>query len=182
MKASLESLGQLRLQGLLLLLVVFLIGGLAGAAFERSRTARMIPPAEIGRGAPPGWREQLRLTQEQEARIHEILESGRPRSDAILQRFLPSLRAVTDSMRAEVRNVLTPEQQRIFDQMQSPLGPPIHDGRPPLGAPPPGDRLEGGPPPGGPRPGDHPPDGPRPGNPPPPGAGGRLHDQAPGTR
>jgi hypothetical protein len=173
MKASLESLGRLRLQGILLLGVVFVIGGLAGAAFERSRRAREIPPVEIGRGAPPGWREQLHLTDEQEARIRQILESGRPRSDAILERLLPSLRAVTDSIRVEVRNVLTPEQLKIFDEMQPPLGPPLNVGHPPLGGPPQGDHPMGGPPPGGPHHGAPPPGGPPPGGPPPHGADGR---------
>jgi hypothetical protein len=161
MNAPLESLGRVRLQGILLLAGVFVIGALAGAAVERAREARPGPPPPRERGAPEAWREQLRLTDEQDRRIHEILESNRPRADAVLDQFLPRLRAVTDSIRFEVRAVLTPEQQLEFDRMQPPLGPPMRD-MPPPGGPPRHGRPPGGPPPGGPPPGGHPPGAGRP--------------------
>jgi len=144
MNSSLESLGRLRLQGILLLTGVFLIGALAGAAFERARVGHPfhepLPPQ--GSGLPPGLRDALGLTEDQETRIRVILETGRPRTDSVMNEFLPRLRAVTDSIRAEVRTLLTPEQQEIFDSRQPPLGPPPHGMPPPRDAPPP-------PPPGG---------------------------------
>jgi Spy/CpxP family protein refolding chaperone len=162
MNAHLESLGRVKLQGFLLLAVVFVIGAFAGAAFERAREARPGAPPPAGEGVPPAWREQLRLTADQDRQIHEILEKNRPRADAVLDQFLPRLRAMTDSVRAEVRTVLTPEQQELFDRLQPPIGPPLRDGRPPLGEPPPGEHPPGGPPPhGGPSQGGRPPGGPR---------------------
>jgi hypothetical protein len=154
MNVHLESLGRVKLQGLLLLAVVFLIGAFAGTAFERIREARPGPLPPGGRGIPPVWQEQLRLTADQDRQIHEILEKNHPRADAILEQFLPRLRTVTDSIRAEVRTVLTPDQQEMFDRLQPPLEPPPRDGRPPFGGPPPG-----GPPPGGPPPHGRPPQG-----------------------
>ena len=163
MNAHLESLGRVKLQGVVLLAVVFLIGALAGAAFERAREARPGFPPPLGQGIPPAWRQQLRLTDDQDRQIHEILERNRPRADAILEQFLPRLRIVTDSVRAEVRTVLTPDQQEMFDRLQPPLEPPpLRDARPPLGGPPPGGPPPGGPPLGGPPAGGLPPGGPPP--------------------
>jgi Spy/CpxP family protein refolding chaperone len=172
MNAHLESLGRVKLQGVLLLAVVFGIGAFAGAAFERAREARPGPPPRAGQGVPPAWRQQLRLTDDQDRQIREILEKNRSRADAILEQFLPRLRVVTDSVRAEVRTVLTPDQQEMFDRLQPPLGPPLREGRPPFegpppdgphpGGPPPGGHPPGGPPPGGLPPGGHPPGGPPP--------------------
>jgi hypothetical protein len=171
-----ESLGRVRLQGTLLLAVVFVIGGLTGAALERSRAVRPGPPPPVGQGLPPGWRQELSLSDEQDRRIHEIFENNRPRTDAILDEFLPRLRGVADSVRVMVRMVLTPDQQKLFDRLQPPLEPPARDGRPPFGGPPPGgpggNPPPAGPPqggPGGPAPDGPPPGGPRPGGPPPPG-------------
>jgi hypothetical protein len=177
MNAHLESLGRVRLQGVLLLVVVFAIGIFTGTALDRARRARFAPPPRAEQGFPPGWREQLRLTDAQDRQIHEILEKSRSRSDAVLDQFLPRLQAVTDSIRADVREVLTPDQQTLFDRLQPPLGPPGRDGRPPFGGPAASTDLPGGPPPeGGPPPGGRPPagappwGGPRPDGPPPQGA------------
>lgn len=140
MKGSLESLGRLRLQALLMLLVVFVIGGLTGAAIERSR--RPGPPGPSPRaGLSPEMRAELDLTPDQGRRIDQILASNRPRTDAVLGRFLPQLRALTDSIRVEVRDVLTPPQQEIFDRMEPPLvPPPLRPPRPPDNRHPPEDR------------------------------------------
>ncbi|MBD3236203.1 MAG: periplasmic heavy metal sensor [Candidatus Eisenbacteria bacterium] len=164
MSNQLESLGRLRLQGMLLIGVVFVIGALAGVAFERARESRPRPPhpAPHGDAMPPWLRNELRLTEEQAERVHEILEAHKAPTDAVLQEFLPRLRVVADSIRAEVRAILTPEQQEIFDRHQPPLGehrPGVHPGfgeGHPRGAPPRGGRrppdappLHGGPPPNG---------------------------------
>jgi hypothetical protein len=181
MTANLESLGRLRLQGILLLIVIFVIGALVGAAFERTRKARPKPPPpeRHGEALPPGFIEELRLTREQADSIKVILDANRPRTDAVLAEFLPRLAELTDSIRAEVRGVLTPEQQEILDERQPRLGPPIPGEQPPHGGPPPA----GGPPHGAgrpprghrPPPGGHPPPGDAPPqrDAPPPPDGGR---------
>ena len=135
MNAGLESLGRVRLQATLLLVAVFLIGALSGLAFERVRGSRpYLPPPHAGRerpgrGIPPEMKEELELTAEQEKQILEILERYRPRMESIIQESFPRMRAVTDSVRAEVRRGLTAEQQEIFDRIQPPF---VRDG----GAPP----------------------------------------------
>ncbi len=146
MQGSLESLGRLRLQAVILLLVVFVIGALTGAAIERTRRPR--PPGPPPReGLSPAMRDELRLTAAQNQRVDAILAGSRRRTDVVLDRFLPQLRALTDSIRTEVRAVLTPEQQEIFDRLEPPLM------QPPPRRPPDGGEFRGGPPPDGPPPG-----------------------------
>lgn len=149
MRSGIESLGRLHLQAILLLVAVLAIGVLGGIAFERMRSPEWVvhprpgsPPDQL----PPELSEGLNLTANQKEAIQEILKRNRPRTDAILDQFLPRLEAVTDSVRAEVRAVLTPEQRKIFDRR--PPGPfgrdkglPMRGG--PRGRPGPG----GGPPP-----------------------------------
>ncbi len=175
MASGFESLGRLRLQAILLLAVVFIVGALGGVAFERALEGSRAPRRPMGPppgGIPPGLAHDLGLTAEQEARIEAVFESYRPRTDAILDEFFPRLRAVTDSARAEIRALLTPAQQEIFDRDQPPGfgkgGPPHFEGGRPPGRPGFGNRPpgpDGGPPtdcpdrrrpppPGGPLPAD----------------------------
>ncbi len=127
MRDGVEALGRVRAKGIAILLLTFLVGGLAGAAIERARASRNTPePAapwwEARRGAvrpgrlPPMFRE-LNLTDEQRQRIREIMEQARPRTDAVLNEMLPELRAVTDSIQGEIRAVLTPEQAAKLDSL-----------------------------------------------------------------
>lgn len=189
MSSALESLGRIRLQAILVLIAVFAVGLLAGAALDRAWWQRPHPPGQGGpppgghgpgpKGLPPELGEKLGLTADQDRRIQEIFAGSRPRADAVLDRFLPELRAVADSVRTEIRNVLTPRQREIFDREQPPI---LGDRRPPARGPGPGGYDpgrpgSGGPPPG---PGDRPPEmgglpplGPPPGNQAP--AGDSLH-------
>lgn len=139
MNSHLESLGRLRLQALLILLVVFVIGGLSGIAFERAgdrQPERRPPPPGGMRGLPPDLAERLDLQPQQETRIDGILERYRARTDAVLDQYLPRLREMTDSLRVEVRAELTPEQRVVFDQLEKerprhPHGPDDRGGPPP---------------------------------------------------
>jgi Spy/CpxP family protein refolding chaperone len=130
MKESVESLGRVRAQGIVLLLVMFAVGVLAGIAIERVRIARSAPPAPpFGMGQP--WAEghmpmmfrELDLTPEQRQQIGAILQESRPRTQEILREMLPRLRAVTDSVRDEVRAVLTAEQAARLDSLMAEMRP-----------------------------------------------------------
>jgi hypothetical protein len=153
MKDGFESLGRVRLQGFVLLAVVFVVGILGGMAIERVRFSRLRPPRppEFSRtrnGLPPGM-ERLNLTEEQRTRIRDIFEASRPLTDSVLRSTMPHLQAIHDSVRLQIRAVLTPEQQRQFDEIEpegrwgprGPGGP--RGGRPGMG---PGPGPGGGPP------------------------------------
>ena len=129
MKNTVESLGRIRAQGVALLVITFVVGALAGVAFERLRAPRPdFPPGrEPGLGMmrpfgpdrlPPMF-EELNLTTEQRAQISEIMERSRPRTDELLESMLPRLRAVMDSVRDEIHAVLTPEQAVKLDSLMA---------------------------------------------------------------
>lgn len=129
MKEGFESLGRIRAQGIALLLVTFVVGALAGVALERVRVARRLPweaprpfPGDMreppGQFMPAMFRE-LNLTDQQERQIRRILQDSRQEMDSVLNLMLPRLNAVTDSVRLEIRAVLTPEQAEQLDQLMS---------------------------------------------------------------
>ena len=141
-----ETLGRIRLQAILLLAVMFVIGALVGAALTRTldrpaRTTRNAP--EPPPGLPPDLERELKLTPDQSRSIDRIFEAARPRTEKILDELMPRLREITDSVKLEVRKTLTPDQQTIFDRWTPPLDRPRPGG--------PGHRPGPGRPPGPPR-------------------------------
>ena len=124
MKNGIESLGRVRVQGVALLLLAFLAGVVGGMAAERIRASRVAgePPVPMGLGAgrdalPPGLN-RLDLTADQQERIRAILAARQPITDSLVRTTMPRLMAIHDSVRAEIRAVLTPEQRQRYDQAE----------------------------------------------------------------
>jgi len=112
-----SSVLRLRIQGALLIVVVFVAGVLAGGATERVRSSRGKPPRpfrQAGELPPPFLR--LDLTEEQLAEIETVFEQGRPRTESIMRELMPQLRAVNDSIHLRIREILTPEQVEKLDE------------------------------------------------------------------
>jgi Spy/CpxP family protein refolding chaperone len=166
MTSAIRTLGKLEWQATLLLVVVFGAGIAVGAAIDHSRAANvaMAPPPQAGPGHLPPYLERMDLTQEQHEKIRAILDAQRPKVDTVMDGILPRLRALSDTTFAQIRGVLTPEQQTQFDhdRPRRDLAPGMPGG--------PGGREGRGPPPDGrgppPRDGRGPP--PRDGRGPPP--------------
>jgi hypothetical protein len=153
-----------RRTGALLLLTVFLLGLVCGAAllFLGQRSARVVRGGERPRIDRPGHERgpgpmlrELGLDEKQRERVLEIMREDRQEIHAILE-----------ETRLEIRSLLGPEQQEIFDRMR-PEGPGF--GRGQKG----GRRGFRHVSPDGPRPGSEPPP------PPPPGAPGSAEDNPP---
>jgi len=127
MKNSVESLGRIRVQGIALLLITFVVGVLAGVALERvlalRRPPELMPPMSmgqpLGKGPLPPMFAELELTPEQQSQIRDIMERSRPRTEELLQQTIPHLRALTDSVRMEIRAVLTTEQAARLDSLMT---------------------------------------------------------------
>lgn len=112
MKQDAGTSRRVRLQGILLLLVVFIVGALAGGATERALVSPDPPPRPFrqpdGELPPPFLR--LDLTEEQRSQIRGVFERARPRAESIMRELMPQLAEINDSVRQEIRNILTPEQ------------------------------------------------------------------------
>ena len=162
MNDGVESLGRVRAQGLLLLAVAFLTGALAGGAVERLITRRIDVASRpspddvlvangmfVGPGDIPPFLEQLHLTGDQRARLQEIFRRAQARTDALMAQSLPRVEALMDSVRGEMRSVLTPAQRLALDSLEARAGATLR--RAPL-PPPPGAGWGGGAPMVGPAP------------------------------
>ncbi|MEY2560727.1 MAG: motif family protein [Verrucomicrobiota bacterium] len=60
----------------------------------------------------------LALTPEQQAKIQPILDQAKPQIIAARQEAMGKMKAIRDATRAQIRAVLTPEQQQKFDALQ----------------------------------------------------------------
>lgn len=126
------ALGRARALGVAVLVAIFVSGALAGAAVEhlRRRESRPIAPAEpaltpqvienmkMGFGGVPVMYEALGLTEEQRQRIRQIIDASRPKTDSLLRDTWPALRAIIDSVRGQVDQVLTTEQRARLAAMR----------------------------------------------------------------
>jgi Spy/CpxP family protein refolding chaperone len=140
---------QIRLLTALLLFGTFLSGAVAGAGFARWMHLPPPPP----RPAPflPGPPGALKLTPAQEAKARAITEHYRPQLEAILRANFPKVQAINEQMEKELREMLTPEQIKVLDDIKA-HRPPMPPGGPMPGAGPPPPGESGFMPPPGPPP------------------------------
>lgn len=122
------------------LALVFLAGGLAGAAISlfagrphlpRHRVMERIalpevPPAPHGPGGVVFYKRlgdefgaELGLDEEQAARVDSMMEVQRQKADSLLESMHPLLKALMDSTNADIEALLSEEQRERFREMQS---------------------------------------------------------------
>lgn len=108
-----------RLTGMIMLAIAFMVGSLSGAAAIRVAEADGAPKlirTKSQQQQSPNLLERLELTAEQRVRVDAILERRRQEMEAFWEVHRPTLQAIADSARAELRGVLTPEQQQVEEQ------------------------------------------------------------------
>ena len=129
-----ESLGRVRAQGIVILIVAFLAGGVLGVAAERIRAVRSAPLRPFGRpfdtsgqhppGRLPRFYERLDLSQAQRESMRAILERARPKTDSLMRQTFPLIRMYMDSIQQELRAVLTEDQREQLDREMGARRPP----------------------------------------------------------
>lgn len=87
------------------------------------------PPSSSSNNPPPPWAQlqrqeflrrmdrQLDLTQGEHDAIAKIMKESQDRSRPLWDEIAPQMRAELKRVRSEIRAVLTPDQQRKFDDM-----------------------------------------------------------------
>jgi Spy/CpxP family protein refolding chaperone len=111
--------GNAKLKIWLVLVVVFALGSITGAALTglyRSRASNDRPPEKekAGRGLEK-IRGELNLTDEQTKSVSAILDDTRNEYRALRAELRPRFDAPRQKARARIREVLTPEQRQKFD-------------------------------------------------------------------
>ncbi|MFN8574485.1 MAG: hypothetical protein U0132_20705 [Gemmatimonadaceae bacterium] len=113
-----DTVGRRRLFGAALALVAFVLGVAVGSMLPTRRAgSRMITitttneiPAEL---AP------LSLTDAQRTEVVQVLSRGRDRVVRVVDSFTPVMQAAMDSIDAEIRPILTPQQRTTFDSLRA---------------------------------------------------------------
>jgi len=117
--------GSTRLKILLVLLGVFLLGGVTGASLAslyRLRDGRERQEHRNGGGRGnredkifESMRRDLSLTEQQATEIRAILEQTRNDYRALRAEVRPRYDSVRQNARTRIRALLTPDQQKLFD-------------------------------------------------------------------
>ena len=63
--------------------------------------------------------EQLNLTPEQKAKVQPIIEQATPQIENIRREAMQKTKALVDNAMAQIRPLLTPEQQKKLDESQN---------------------------------------------------------------
>jgi Spy/CpxP family protein refolding chaperone len=121
------SILRVRVVTALVIAGVFVSGAVVGAGIYRWGSSA--GPAE---GAPHGqgaaiWLplEGLDLTPEQDSKAAAIMDQHRSELEGIVRQSFPRVRAINEQMQKEVRELLTPAQQKRWDELKQrrPSGP-----------------------------------------------------------
>ena len=113
--------GTNRLKILLVLLVIFILGGVTGASLDSLYRLRERQGGRDGgrRGGRTDMFERMRrdlnLSEQQATEIRAILDQTRNDYRALRAEVRPRYDAVRQQARSRIRALLTPEQQKLFD-------------------------------------------------------------------
>lgn len=111
----------------LFLLGAFLVGGTLGVAADRTIGGRAAPRAEAAQravAAPPTpeptfideFTLEIGLTPEQRAAVDSIMDERHKIIDSIVRPVRPQITTARENARRQIRQLLTPEQERRFDR------------------------------------------------------------------
>jgi Spy/CpxP family protein refolding chaperone len=116
--------GRAKTQAWMLLLVVFLLGGITGGAVDRFLFLKQQAPTSTPRGERRRGqmheflKRELNLTDEQATSVKTIFENMRKEFPSRFNEC-PGMKESRDKMRAHIRAILTPEQQTKYDELNA---------------------------------------------------------------
>lgn len=100
-----------------LLALAFIGGAAAGVIADRLLTPAPTIRTRIVRDMSSVL-DKLSLTQEQRARAEALIQRSGPRTEEAMREVADRLRVVSDSVDAELRAILTPEQRTRLDSLK----------------------------------------------------------------
>jgi Spy/CpxP family protein refolding chaperone len=99
------------------LVLAFAAGATAGVAADRVLAPEPTVRTRVIRDLS-GVMDGLGLTPDQRIRVEAILEASAPRSEEAMREAAGRLREVADSVDAQLRAILTPEQRTRLDRLR----------------------------------------------------------------
>ena len=118
MDSSTRSKWQVRLAVLILFVVGFIAGGLAMNMYRGREWA----PRAGGRGGFEQMLDRLNLTDDQRTQVRDIFEDARKQVTELRKESEPRFREVRKNTDERLKTVLTPEQWEQFQQITSRRG------------------------------------------------------------
>lgn len=107
---------QAKSRTLMLLFVSFLLGGVAGVFADRTWFApsgyRKASRGDVSRE----FAEKLKLRPEQTSAVDSILEAHKERFVGVRKGYSEAIKLQRDTLRREIRLLLNPEQNALYDQ------------------------------------------------------------------
>lgn len=113
MDSNARSKWQVRLA----VLILFVVGFIAGGMTMNLIRSRQWPPRGGGRGAFEQILDKLNLTQDQRTQVSGIFEDARKQLTNLRKESEPKFREVRKNTDDRLQSVLTPEQWDQFQQM-----------------------------------------------------------------
>ena len=103
---------------ILLLSLTFILGGLSGMALEEATGIDWFEFLDDDRDDAPESRlmDGIALTSEQKVKVEAIVEAQEDKVEDYWEARMPEIRGILASSYAEIRLLLTPEQQAVFDK------------------------------------------------------------------
>jgi Spy/CpxP family protein refolding chaperone len=95
------------------------------------------PPEMLGKQFVQQLDNTLHLTREQRAAIAKIVADGQERNREIWTNVAPQMHKMLQDVRQQIREQLTPEQRKQFEELLKRFRPPGHRQQPPPNSPPP---------------------------------------------
>jgi Spy/CpxP family protein refolding chaperone len=121
-----NSQGKVKLQVWLLIAVVFALGAVTGGSLDRVYMAKRSPLSNDNPNRPRGphrmverLKSDLNLNDDQVAKVKTILEESRKEFPPSRFAECPGVAQSRARARARIREVLTPEQQKRYDEINA---------------------------------------------------------------
>ncbi|HAL56209.1 MAG TPA: hypothetical protein DCP63_06995 [Bacteroidetes bacterium] len=107
---------ELKTKTFLFIISSFLLGGVAGGFVGKTYFGDGSGPRRPGRAEyQKQFADRLKLSSVQAAQVDSMFESNRARFSDVQKQYSEAIRLRRDTLRLEIRKLLSPEQNKLYD-------------------------------------------------------------------